>query len=747
MKYTLLHIDDHLRWSITFWGILIIGFIISIPTKGFSQKLSELHVVGKGKFLPSQLIDKSVKDANGQECAGLIIVSDLDGLRFDSYNGIVKRNHKPGQDFLFLSSDERVVTIYKSGFAPLKIILNNYGIQLKKGQVWQLKITGNKPKSIIPINIITQPRGAKIYIDSTRIDQKSSDSLKSQQVSRGAHTIKIIKDGYYTIAKKINVTPDKTLFTFRLKKKQLVPVEIKSIPKGANIYLNNVNVGVTDNGLFRYPGKYTIRLSKSGYRDTTDTISVKSNSNNQFVFRLNQNIGKLHLILTPKDAHVSINNTDYSGKSMISLIPGPYNMVISKTGYDTLSQTINIALNKTLTKNVILKRKKQLLPVEIKSIPKGASIYVNKINVGVTDHSIFRYPGKYTIRLSKSGYKDTTAIVTVKSDSSNQFVFHLSQNTGTLHLVLNPKDANITINNTDFSGENTINLMPGPYKIVISKDGYYSQSGTVNIALNKTLTKEYDLKRKTGTLQFSIVPLDAQINLMQNGKIVRSWRGLNYIDNLPVGKYKILAQSKGYFELTDTLQVRNGITSVKSLYMKPLKTKKGVLISQNYSLPESNADNSSRNQNRVDSSNKRSSFHSFTSVSFGIGNSYGNMGLELGYRIGAADFHIGVGSHIYEKSQNYSQHGLLSGGIRFILAKSFTKNQNFGFELYLDMQYGSLAYPTEAYGPSGLLGGTLWFGKTVGITTSWGISYNTLSHNSNNKYMMAGDLVGLTFKL
>ena len=75
---------------------------------------------------------------------GLIILSDLDGLKFTSYNGIVKVNHDPGRDFLFLSPDERVVEVYATGFTPLKIILSEVGIKLESGKSWQLKITGTK---------------------------------------------------------------------------------------------------------------------------------------------------------------------------------------------------------------------------------------------------------------------------------------------------------------------------------------------------------------------------------------------------------------------------------------------------------------------------------------------------------------------------------------------------------------------------------------------------------------------------
>lgn len=425
--------------------LILIGIVL--PIKVFSQNLAKMHVVGKGKFLPSQLIDKSVKDANGQECAGLVIVSDLDGLRFDSYNGIVKRNHKPGQDLLFLSSDERVVTVYKNGFVPLKIILSQFGIQLQKGRVWQLKITGKKRTSLIPINILTNPKGANIYIDSTKINSENEGGIKSQQVKPGKHTIKIIKSGYITITKTIHVNSNNTLFSFRLKQKQIVPIEIKSIPSGASIFINNNNIGSTNDGFFRYPGNYTIRLSKTGYLDTVAKIKVTESGNNQFLFHLTRNMGKLQLIVTPQNAQVTINDKDYTG-------------------------------------------------------------------------------------------------------------------------------------------HNTVNLIPGPYQIKVSKSGYYTKIETVNVSLNKTITKKIILSAKTGSLQFSVQPLDANVKLMKNGKLIDSWQGLKYINNLPIGNYNLVVRKTGFFDLSERIQIKHGKTSIKNLIIESSNT--NIDSTQNIDFNNSN---------------------------------------------------------------------------------------------------------------------------------------------------------------
>jgi len=226
--------------------ILIILIVLSNFTL-YPQ--NEMRIVGKGESLSGeQLIDKSVRDANGETCAGLIISSDLDGLSYDSYNGIVKTNSKPGEDFLFLSRDERVVTIYKSGYTSLKIILNDYGIKLNKGEVWKLKVTGDKTTDLIPISIVVKPSDANIFID-----EKPKGSAPSQQVSPGEHQLRIEKEGYKAITEKINVSVSNILFSYALQQVDPVAVQINSTPNGAKIFLGGMEKRQKGGFNFREP--------------------------------------------------------------------------------------------------------------------------------------------------------------------------------------------------------------------------------------------------------------------------------------------------------------------------------------------------------------------------------------------------------------------------------------------------------------------------------------------------------------
>lgn len=310
----------------------IIFLFLFFPLNAFSQ-LAEMRLVGSAQQEAAELISKEIHDANGEVCAGLIIRSDLKGLTYQSNNGIVKLNCKPGEDFLFLSPDERVVTIYLSGYVPLQIILNDAGIKLTSGQTWSLKITSDKKFNPIPVNFIVEPEGSNISIDGA---EKTTTMI--QQLTEGKHEIKIEKEGYKTLAQTITVSLTQNLFNFSLKEVELQTVAIASAPEGAKIYLDNVYKGETDRQIFLYPGVYTLKLAKSGCLDVQDKIYVKEDTLNKYYYTLLNHSGTLVLSVIPGDAQIFINKEDYTGKTLIELAPGRYKIDISKTGYDSTSR-------------------------------------------------------------------------------------------------------------------------------------------------------------------------------------------------------------------------------------------------------------------------------------------------------------------------------------------------------------------------------------------------------------------------
>ena len=114
--------------------LLIILLFILIST---AQDLPQLQLIGDPELATDERV--GVRDANGRECAAVQVLSDLSGLAYDAYNGVVRVDHQPGRDMIFLSPDERVLEILHTVHEPLKLILSEVGIHLKPPQVWRIR--------------------------------------------------------------------------------------------------------------------------------------------------------------------------------------------------------------------------------------------------------------------------------------------------------------------------------------------------------------------------------------------------------------------------------------------------------------------------------------------------------------------------------------------------------------------------------------------------------------------------------
>jgi hypothetical protein len=321
-------------------------------------------------------------------------------------------NQDPGRSFLFLSPSERVVEVYCFGYEPLKIYLNDIGVRLKSGEVWQVKVTGDKKLDVISINILAEPTDAEIFIDDS-----SRGTGKTHQVSAGKHKLRVGKKGFKTTALDIDVSPSNVLFNAKLQEVEQLQATIKSLPTGATIFLNNAEKGKTDKALFLFPGTYSLKLLLTGYESVEKTIEVKEGEGNTFSYTLVKNSGTLSLSTNPDDAEVLINRESYSTQRTIELAPGKYKLEIRKEGYYDTTETIDITLGKSLDKNYTLRQKIGKLQFTIQPLEAEVTMKRNGVTVfNWTGATILKdIPvGSYEIECSKIEYKTLRKNITIE---------------------------------------------------------------------------------------------------------------------------------------------------------------------------------------------------------------------------------------------------------------------------------------------------------------------------------------------
>lgn len=196
----------------------IIFLMFSIAPMYLLAQLSELNMVSKPEKIFTEFV--GIRDANGRFCAAIQVISDMDGFKYDSYNGVVKVDDLPGKDMVYLSPDERVVEFYHSDYKPLKIILSEIGVLLESKRIWKIEISGMKKENQITIGIVTRPPGAEVIIDN-----KSRGTGKQHTVPMGKHQLCLVKAGYDTVIQEIHVDEKTNVFDFDLQEQQMVLVE------------------------------------------------------------------------------------------------------------------------------------------------------------------------------------------------------------------------------------------------------------------------------------------------------------------------------------------------------------------------------------------------------------------------------------------------------------------------------------------------------------------------------------------
>jgi cell wall-associated NlpC family hydrolase len=412
--------------------LLITIFYLLLYTLISSQDISKILVIGKSEHLDTELISNQTVDANGEQCAGLVISTDLTGLAYDSNDGIIKIDPKPGSDLLFLSPTERVVYIYKSGYESLKINLSEFDINLRSGQVWKLKVTGKKILDMIPIHILTTPSELDIYVDD-----EYKGNVESLLVNEGEHKLRIEGKGYRTKIDTILVTVENNLFKISLDKIELERVTFRSIPKGAQILINGDIKGETDYQDWLHPGLYNVKLIKSGFIEIEKEIKVVEGNElkNNFPFNLKKNKVELKFNISPLDATVSINKKKYDYRNMIELAPGSYQIDISKKGYNDISEYIELKLGKSITKKYEMEPitgalKFKIFPIDAYVTLKQNDVVIDSWNGAKIIDSL--RIGKYFIECKMKNYVTQTKqieinerginLVNLTLDKPNQFI-------------------------------------------------------------------------------------------------------------------------------------------------------------------------------------------------------------------------------------------------------------------------------------------------------------------------------------
>lgn len=222
----------------------------------------------------------------------------------------------------------------------------------------------SKPQFVV---FAVEPTNAVVTINGTLYTLQ--DGAMQIVLENGTYNYTVSASGYHSQSGSFTVAGSKVERIITLTA-DVATVTITA-PESAEIWVNNIMKGSGSWSGTLTAGTYIFEARKAGYRTTSITRQISSKEQNQkYTLPAPTPIyGSLLVSGTPIMADVTLdgNAVGRIPLEMGNILIGNHTLVVSKSGYNTQSQTINVTEGKTTTVNISLA--KQSAPVS--STPSG----------------------------------------------------------------------------------------------------------------------------------------------------------------------------------------------------------------------------------------------------------------------------------------------------------------------------------------------------------------------------------------
>lgn len=265
------------------------------------------------------------RDQNGEVCALIRIVTTEKDLMFEpDALGIVSRENKPGEIWLYIPRGARRISIMHDKFG----VLRNYFYPdiIEKATVYEMEIQIGDGTQQTPANTNTQlivmrpdPATANIYIDDEKVP--TENGLFTATMKKGTHTYRVESPMYASEAGIIDLGSEQKIMSVTLKPR-FGYLEIFSLPEqDAKVYINNELAGQTPYKSDRMPlQEYRIRIEKDFFFPMDSTITIFAGKTSSLTFKMKSTIKPKEPRRTLVMAEVGYHPSQISFGAMVGIV-------------------------------------------------------------------------------------------------------------------------------------------------------------------------------------------------------------------------------------------------------------------------------------------------------------------------------------------------------------------------------------------------------------------------------------------
>jgi len=196
------------------------------------------------------------------------------------------------------------------------------------------------------LDITSDPDDVFVFLNNSA---RGKTPLNISDLPVGDYAVKLTSPGYKNFVKNITIVDAQTTFLYVFMQAIAPPpiiktgnISVSSFPQGAFVFVNNSSQGTTPVLIPNLPiGDYNIRLSKSGYLDFNQTITLKdAQTYPLYIFLQPIPPGTLIINSVPSGAEIYLVDPNgmgsypgFTNKTLSNIMPGLYWIKVQQYGF------------------------------------------------------------------------------------------------------------------------------------------------------------------------------------------------------------------------------------------------------------------------------------------------------------------------------------------------------------------------------------------------------------------------------
>ncbi|MDX9694300.1 MAG: FISUMP domain-containing protein [Bacteroidales bacterium] len=266
---------------------------------------------------------------------------------------------------------------------------------------------------------------------------------------------------------------------------------INTVPEGADVFINEQNVGTTPYTKKMEVGSYNYRIEKNLYYTDAGKFELNETARKEMNVTLKPNHGFVKINTTPEQGAsveidgISVNNVTPFTSQMLVL--GKHKATVKMAMFS--SKTEEFIITEGQTTNLTIAMEPNFATVNITTNPE-AEIFIDDERKGTGTYTGRVLPGLHTFEAKKDKYYSDKKQQEFTVGETVNLSLHPRAKTGKTDIISTPIDATIKLNGVSYGTTPTSlkDILIGEYTLTLEKQGYGTVTKNITITENQTLS-------------------------------------------------------------------------------------------------------------------------------------------------------------------------------------------------------------------------------------------------------------------